>query len=57
VAGHLLTQLTGEVEKALEIWMGGANLETRATPDGIDARVLEELRREAGPSTPTRTTE
>jgi len=33
---------------ALEVWMGGANLETRATPDGIDARVLEELRRAAG---------
>lgn len=32
----------------LDTWMGGANLETRATPDGIDARVLEELRRAAG---------
>ncbi|GAA1929983.1 DUF1028 domain-containing protein [Nocardioides marmoribigeumensis] len=56
VAGHLATLgLTGEVEQALEIWMGGANLETRATPEGIDARVLEELRREA--ATPTGTSD
>jgi uncharacterized Ntn-hydrolase superfamily protein len=48
VARHLAALgLNGEVEQALETWMGGANLETRATPDGIDARVLEELRREA----------
>ena len=48
VARHLAALgLNGEVERALETWMGGANLETRATPDGIDARVLEELRREA----------
>jgi uncharacterized Ntn-hydrolase superfamily protein len=48
VARHLATLgLRGDTDRALEIWMGGANLETRATPDGIDARVLEELRREA----------
>lgn len=48
VAGHLATLgHTGDLEEALETWMGGANLETRASSDGIDARVLEELRREA----------
>ena len=32
------------VEEALEAWMSTANLENRASPDGIDARVLDELR-------------
>ena len=45
---RLLASLGHTGPDALETWMGGANLETRATPDGIDARVLEELRREAG---------
>ena len=45
---RLLERLGHTGPDALETWMGGANLETRATPDGIDARVLEELRREAG---------
>ena len=34
-------------EATLERWMGEVNLETRHSPGGIDARVLEELRREA----------
>ncbi|HYN30475.1 MAG TPA: DUF1028 domain-containing protein [Dermatophilaceae bacterium] len=38
----------GEVAADLALWAGMANLETRLTPDGIDARVLEELRRAAG---------
>ena len=52
--GELAEEVTGLLASlghtgpdALETWMGGANLETRATPDGIDGRVLEELRREA----------
>ncbi len=44
---RLLASLGHTGPDALETWMGGANLETRATPDGIDARVLEELRRAA----------
>lgn len=39
--GHRATS----VEADLEAWMGEANLETRHSPDGIDARVLSELRR------------
>ena len=34
----------GGVEADLEAWAGAVNLETRLSPDGIDARVLEELR-------------
>ena len=33
------------VEADLEAWMGEVNLETRHAPGGIDARVLDELRR------------
>lgn len=33
------------VEADLEAWMGEVNLETRRAPGGIDARVLDELRR------------
>ena len=36
------------LEADLEAWMGEANLETRLSPGGIDARVLEELRRAGG---------
>ncbi len=36
------------VAEALSTWAGEVNLETRLTPDGIDRRVLEELRRTAG---------
>ena len=50
---RLLESLGHTGPEALETWMGGANLETRATPDGIDARVLEELRREAATQTGT----
>ncbi len=47
--GRLLAGLghAGDVEPALEAWMGEANLENRQAPGGIDARVLEELRRSA----------
>ena len=34
-----------DVREALESWVGVANYEARLTPDGIDARVLEALRR------------
>lgn len=34
-----------DVAAALADWAGVVNLETRLTPDGIDARVLDELRR------------
>jgi hypothetical protein len=34
----------GSVESDLADWAGEVNLETRLSPDGIDARVLEELR-------------
>ena len=34
----------GSVEGDLEAWAGEVNLETRLSPDGIDARVLEQLR-------------
>jgi hypothetical protein len=34
----------GEVEVALDRWTGVANLENRRSTDGIDARVLAELR-------------
>ena len=45
-----LGRTTGEdtLEADLEAWMGEVNLETRLSPDGIDARVLEELRRAGG---------
>ena len=35
----------GTLEANLEAWAGEVNLETRLTPEGIDSRVLEELRR------------
>jgi uncharacterized Ntn-hydrolase superfamily protein len=38
----------GDLAEDLATWAGAANLETRVTPDGVDARVLEELRRTAG---------
>jgi len=31
-------------------WAGEANFEMRLTPDGIDSRVLEELRKAGGPA-------
>ncbi len=50
VAGLLTTLGRGgddaTVAADLEAWMGEVNLETRHAPGGIDARVLEELRRE-----------
>lgn len=48
VAGHLRSLgYDGPMDEALTRWIGGANLETRESPDGIDARVLAELRRAA----------
>ena len=45
-----LGRTTGEdtLEADLEAWMGEVNLETRLSPEGIDSRVLEELRRAGG---------
>jgi uncharacterized Ntn-hydrolase superfamily protein len=40
----------GSVESDLADWAGEVNLETRLSPDGIDARVLEQLRATAGPA-------
>jgi uncharacterized Ntn-hydrolase superfamily protein len=39
------------LEADLEAWMGEVNLETRHSPGGVDARVLEELRRAGGVAT------
>ncbi len=49
VAGHLDALGHGgpDVELELEAWMSETNLENRRSPDGIDTRVLDELRRAA----------
>jgi uncharacterized Ntn-hydrolase superfamily protein len=49
VAGHLDALGHGgpDVEQGLESWMSETNLENRRSPGGIDARVLDELRRAA----------
>jgi len=39
-----------DLEAALADWAGEANFEMRLTPDGIDSRVLEELRKAGGPA-------
>jgi len=41
------------LEAALADWAGEANFEMRLTPDGIDSRVLEELRKAGRPATQT----
>jgi uncharacterized Ntn-hydrolase superfamily protein len=48
-AGYAVDDDTGAVERALTRWMSAVNLENRHSPDGIDARVLAELRAVARP--------
>jgi len=43
----LLGHHEAEVSDSLVAWAGERNLEMRLSPDGIDARVLEVLRRES----------